>query len=85
MTTELLVCYAVLVVVQCVMYKGTILFCTSKHSGKFLITPKPRNDRVLSWIREKLMQTRSGFCDLSEEFPGDIRSTRGQSNEISCR
>jgi len=22
------------------------------------------------------MQTRSGFCDLSEEFPGDIREAR---------
>jgi len=53
--------------------------------GKSLISPKPRNDRVLSWIREKLMQSRSGFCDLTEEFPGHILFTRGQSNEISCR
>jgi len=31
------------------------------------------------------MQTRSGFWDLNEEFPGDILSMRGQSSEISCR
>jgi len=24
------------------------------------------------------MQTRSGFCDLTEEFPGHILSIRGQ-------
>jgi len=35
--------------------------------------------------REKLMQSRSGFCDLTEEFHGHILSTRGQSSEISCR
>jgi len=43
--------------------------------GKFLISLKPMNDRVLSWIREKLMQTRSGFCDMSDEFSEDIPST----------
>jgi len=58
---------------------------TREISGKFLISPKPRNNRVLPWIREKLMQTRSGFCDLNEEFPGHILSTTGQTSEISCR
>jgi len=78
MTMKFLVCYAVLVVVWFVPYEGTILFCTSKRSMEFLTSP--RNDRVLSKIREKLMQTRSESCDLPEEFPGHIFSTKGQSN-----
>jgi len=30
------------------------------------------------------MQTRSGFCDLTEELLRHILSTRGQSSEMSC-
>jgi len=35
------------------------MFGASEHSMIFLVSSKPRNDRVISWIREKVMETRT--------------------------
>jgi len=32
------------------VYKGAVTFSASEHSRIFLVSPEPRNDRVISWV-----------------------------------